>query len=187
MRSDAFMLKAIITERMNRFLDHEASGADRQVEAILHLESRFEDLLRLPCGDIRFTYVVDRVDRLKDGTHMIVDYKTGAIDQMPKGIEVLSAMGLTRESIAENIRSFQLPLYFHYLERMFPGKPVNAALYNLRTLKFDRFMGQPDEAARRRVSEVFLKALDFVMSEIFDPKTNFESEEDIIPGARTQR
>ncbi|MBI5150024.1 MAG: PD-(D/E)XK nuclease family protein [Candidatus Omnitrophica bacterium] len=187
MRSDAFMLKAIITERMNRFLDNEASGADRQVAEVLHLESRFEDLLRLPCGDVRFTYVVDRVDRLNDGTHMIVDYKTGAIDQMPKNVASIAAMALTRESIAENIRSFQLPLYFHYLERMFPGKPVNAALYNLRTLKFDKFMDTTDEAGRRRVNEVFLKALDFVMREIFDPKTNFESEEDIILGARTQR
>ncbi len=187
MKSDAFMLKAIITERMDRFLDNEASGADRQVEEVLHLESRFEDLLRLPCGDVRFIYVVDRVDRLNDGTHMIVDYKTGAIDQMPKGIEVLSAMELTRESVAENIRSFQLPLYFHYLDRMFPAKPVNAALYNLRTLKFDKFMATTDGACRRRVSEVFLKALAFVMSEIFDPKINFESVEDIIPGARTQR
>ncbi|MBI5024354.1 MAG: PD-(D/E)XK nuclease family protein [Candidatus Omnitrophica bacterium] len=187
MRSDAFLLKAIITGRMERFLDNEASGADRQVEEVLHLESRFEDLLRLPCGDIRFTYVVDRVDRLSDGTHMIVDYKAGAIDQMPRNIASIAAMTLTRESIAENIRSFQLPLYFHYLDRMFPGKPVNAALYNLRTLKFDKFMDAFDEAGRRRTSEVFLKALDFVMSEIFDPETSFESEEDVIPGARTQR
>ena len=187
MRSDAFMLKAIITERMNRFLDNEASGADRQVEEILHLESRFEDLLRLPCGDIRLTYVVDRVDRLKDGTHMIVDYKTGAIDQMPKNVTSIAAMALTRESIAENIRSFQLPLFFYYLDRMFPGKPVNAALYNLRTLKFDKFLDTPDAAGRRRVNETFLKALDFVMSEIFDPKIDFESEEDIILGARTRR
>ncbi len=187
MRSDAFLLKAIIAERMERFLDNEASGADRQGEEVLHLESRFEDLLRLPCGDIRFIYVVDRVDRLNDGTHMIVDYKTGAIDQMPRNAASVAALTLTRESIAENIRSFQLPLYFHYLDRMFPDKPVNAALYNLRTLKFDKFMDTADDTARRRVNEVFLKALDFVMSEIFDPKTNFESEEDVILGARTQR
>lgn len=190
MRSDAFLLKAIITERMDRFLDNEASGADRQVEEVLHLESRFEDRLRMSCGDVRFIYVVDRVDRLKDGTHLIVDYKTGAIDQMPKGIATVSAMELTRASIAENIRSFQLPLYFQYLDRMFPGKPVNAALYNLRTLKFDKFMDTSDEAGPPPASlanEVFLKALDFVMSEIFDPKTNFESEEDIILGVRTQR
>lgn len=187
MRSDAFMLKAIITERMERFLDNEASGADRQVEEVLHLESRFEDLLRLPCGDIRFTYVVDRVDRLSDGTHMIVDYKTGAIDQMPRNVASIATMALTRESVAENIRSFQLPLYFYYLDRMFPDKPVNAALYNLRTLKLDKFLDTPDAAGRRRVNEIFLKALDFVMSEIFDPKTNFESEEDVILGARTQR
>ena len=180
MKSDAFLLKAIITERMDRFLDNEVSGADRQVEEVLHLESRFEDLLRLPCGDVRFIYVVDRVDRLKDGTHMIVDYKTGAIDQMPKNVASIAAMALTRESVAENIRSFQLPLYFHYLDRAFPGKPVNAALYNLRTLKFDKFMDTSDEAGRRRINEFFLKALDFVMSEIFDPKTNFESEEDVI-------
>ena len=59
---------------------------------------------------------------------MIVDYKTGAIDQMPKNVASIAAMALTRESVAENIRSFQLPLYFYYLDRMFPDKPVNGAV-----------------------------------------------------------
>lgn len=184
MKSDAFLLKAIMTERLNRFLDNEASNAERQVEEVLHLESRFEDLLKLPCGDVRFIYVVDRIDRLKDGTHMIIDYKTGAVDQMPKGLDLIATMALTRESIAQNVRSFQLPLYFYYLDRAFAGQPINAALYNLRTFEINKFVESASNTDRARVHEVFLKALNFIMSEIFDPKVNFESDEDLIIGAR---
>ncbi|MBI5416301.1 MAG: PD-(D/E)XK nuclease family protein [Candidatus Omnitrophica bacterium] len=187
MKSDAFMLKTVMAERLNRFLDNEETNSDRQVEEILHLESRFEDTVPLSCGDIRFIYVVDRVDRMRDGTHMVVDYKTGTTDLMPKALEQVAALELTRESVARDVRSFQIPLYFYYMDRAFPGKPVNAALYNLRTLKFDKFIDTPADCPRGQIHAAFLRALDFVIGEILNPEINFESEEDVVIGARTKR
>ncbi len=187
MKADAFMLKTVMTERLNRFLDNEESNPERQVEEILHLESRFEDIIPLSCGKIHFTYVIDRVDRLSDGTRLIVDYKTGAIDQMPKATCAMTGIELTRESIAENIRSFQIPLYFYYLNRTFSDQPINAALYNLRTLKFTKFLDNGVTCPREEINKNFLKALDFVISEILNPDIHFESDQDVMTTAGTRR
>ena len=117
-----------------------------------------EETIKLSCGNIKFKYIVDRVDQLADGTVLIVDYKTGAIDQMPKSVEQVAALTLSRESIRDTVKSFQLPLYFHYLDKQFPGQPVNAALYNLRTLDVKQFLPSGAQAARQEINEVFLKA-----------------------------
>ncbi|VAX36751.1 hypothetical protein MNBD_UNCLBAC01-1265 [hydrothermal vent metagenome] len=174
MKSDAFLLRSVIVERLNRFLDNEQTGIERNVEEILYLENRFADTIALPCGDIKFGYIVDRVDKMKDGTIMIVDYKTGGIDQMPKAIDRIERMEFSRESIFENVQSFQIPLYFHYLDKQFPDTPINAALYNLRTLKFNKFIDTKMKFSREQINAVFLKALDFILTEILDPKIGFE-------------
>lgn len=179
MKSDAFMLRTVITERLNRFLDNEERHADRRVEEILCLESRFEDVIPLSCGDIRFSYVIDRLDRLADGTHMIIDYKTGGVEQMPQAPERIAATVLSRESVREQVRSFQIPLYFYYLDRTFPGKSINAALYNLRTLKLDKFIKDRAAWPREQINTAFLRALDFIISEILNPQVPFTSEENL--------
>ncbi len=178
LRSDAFLLRTVIAERMERFLDNEQFGEGREVEEILYLEKRFEDTVRLSCGDIRFSYIVDRIDRLKDGTHLIIDYKTGGLDQMPQAVERLAALELSRETVRDRVRSFQIPLYFYFLGREFNGKPINAALYNLRTAKLHPFIDDPAACPVERINEVFLRALDFILSEILDPGVDFESEPD---------
>lgn len=177
MKSDAFMLKAVIAERLNRFLDNEQFSEDRRVQEILCLESRFEDTIPLSCAEIRFSYVIDRVDRLEDGTRMIIDYKTGGTDQMPKAIDRIAAMELSRESIRDNIRSFQIPLYFYYLEREFKDQPINAALYNLRTLELKKFISDRQAQPPGEISGTFLRTLDFVVSEILNPEIGFESDD----------
>ncbi len=174
MKSDAFLLRSVMAERLNRFLDKEETDPDRQVEKILYLENRFEDTLKLSCGDIKFRYVIDRVDKLADGTIMIIDYKTGAIDQMPKAIDKLRTMELSRENILENVRSFQIPLYFHYLHQQFPKESINAALYNLRTLEIKRFLNGKTTAAKEDIDKFFLDCLGFVVSEILNPDIAFE-------------
>jgi len=171
MKSDAFLLKSVLRERLLRFLDREADNQD--VKEILHLERRFEDSMTLSSGDFKFSYIIDRIDRLNDGTILIIDYKTGSIHQMPKSLELIETMELTRESIFENVRSFQIPLYFHYLMNQFPGEKINAALYNLRTLEMTKFIDQKRNHAPERINEVFSRALDFVIREILDPTIPF--------------
>jgi hypothetical protein len=187
MSSDAFMLKAVMAERLNRFLDNEERDEERRIEEILYLESRFEDVVPLSCGDIRFSYVVDRIDRMKDGTHMIIDYKTGTTLRIPRGIDRIASMALSREALKDEVGSFQIPLYFYYLDKAFPDKPVNVALYNLRTLKLDKFIDEKMAFSRGEINMAFLRALDFVVSEILNPEVHFESDEPAITSQGQRR
>lgn len=172
-RSDAFLLKAVIEERMARFFDHEREGEGRQVKRILHLESRFDDVIDLECGKMKFRYVVDRVDELADGTIMIVDYKTGSVNQMPADLKAVKSIEFSREAVLESVGSFQIPLYFHYLNKQFKDVPVNAALYNLRTLKLDTFLNKKNNYPREDIDNVFMNVLNSVITEILDVNVPF--------------
>jgi hypothetical protein len=108
---------------------------------------------------------------------MIIDYKTGSTDLMPKPAEQIRALELSRETIREAIPSFQIPLYFHYLDKQFPGQPVNAALYNLRTMELHKFIDPSKSPDRKTVREAFLNALNFILAEILNPAVPFEEDE----------
>lgn len=172
MKSDSFLLKNVMSERLRRFLEAEARN-ERHVASILHLEKRFEDVIPLSCGKIHFGYIVDRVDKLKDGTIMIVDYKTGGNDLLPKALNKILPAGFSRETILQDIRSFQIPLYFHYLSGHFRDQKINAGLYNLRTMEFKKFLDEKNRAGTEQINEVFMNALDHVVSEILDPNVPF--------------
>lgn len=178
MHAEAFLLKNVLDVRLGRFLDHEAEDPERRVKEILFIEKSFEDKIRLSCGDIRFVYKVDRIDRMEDGTVMILDYKTGGVDPMPKGIARIEAMDLSRPTIRDTVKSFQIPLYFHYLETYFKNDEVNAAFYNLRTLDLAKFVDRKMTFDRARINQAFRRALDFVMAEILDPKIPFIEDVD---------
>ncbi|MCA9409484.1 MAG: PD-(D/E)XK nuclease family protein, partial [Candidatus Omnitrophica bacterium] len=173
LHSDAFLLKSVLTERLSRFLDNEENNLQRRVRQILYLENRFEETIALSCGNIRFGYIVDRVDEMADGTIMIIDYKSGSSDLMPKAIASIESMELSRSSILENIKSFQIPLYFHYLNQRFKDQPINAALYNLRTLEVRQFIDAKRQSQREEINNVFLRVLDHVMNEILNPEIPF--------------
>lgn len=179
MKSDAFLLRSVLVDRLNRFLDKEALEDARSIDTLLFLEHAFDDTIKLSCGEIRFKYVIDRVERLKDGTVMVIDYKTGAIDQMPKKFKSISGMELSRDNIFENVRSLQIPMYFQYLQKQFKGGRVNAALYNLRTLTLKPFLSDKDAENIDEINREFLRCLDFIVSEILDPNVPFEEGEDI--------
>ena len=173
MHSESFLLKAVLDERLTRFLEKEAHSPERQVREILHLEDTFKDVLDLSCGKIKFVFKLDRVDRLEDGSVLILDYKTGSVDPVPKALDKIESMDLSRESIYQNVKSFQLPLYYYYLSRQYLGEEVNAAFYNLRTLELHPFVGKRVQNDPQRITRIFSRALDFVVSEILDPAVPF--------------
>ena len=173
MRADAFLLKAVMETRLTRFLEKEAEDPGRQVKEIMFLEKRFEDRIPLPSGERKFVYQLDRVDRMEDESILLLDYKTGSFNPMPKGIELIESMELSRESIRETVKSFQIPLYFFYLDKYFKDKEVNAAFYNLQTLEITRFIDSKMGYDRDRIKAAFLKPLDFILKEILDPETPF--------------
>ena len=172
--SDVFLLRKVLDARMDRFLSEEESAHERQVEKILYIEKKFEDQIVLPCGKFNFVYRVDRVDEMANGTIMIVDYKTGSVDPMPKAIESIEAMELTRENVRDHVISFQIPLYFHYLEKTFKGQLINAAYYNLRTLEVQKFLDYKMTFDNDRINAAFLRPLNFILSEIFDSNIPFK-------------
>ncbi|MCA9405597.1 MAG: PD-(D/E)XK nuclease family protein, partial [Candidatus Omnitrophica bacterium] len=173
MKSDAFLLKSVIKERLERFLDNELNSPERRVDEILDLERYCEGTITLSNGPVKFGYIVDRIDRMKDGTIMVIDYKTGSADQMPRPAQEIAGMMLSRENIRDTVRSFQLPLYYHFLSQEFKGQLVNAALYNLRTLKIDRFVHSSAQTSSEDIVQAYQKPLDFIISEILNPDIDF--------------
>jgi ATP-dependent helicase/nuclease subunit B len=172
-RSDAYLLKSVMLERLGRFLDYEAEHPWRRVSEIVSLEKRCEGSLLLSCGEIGFGYIFDRVERFPDGTRMVVDYKTGGMDVMPRSLEIISNMELSRATLAASLKSFQVPLYYLYMDRQFPHDNINVALYNLRVIHFNPFIDEKSRLNRSQIVQVMTRALDFIVREILNPEVDF--------------
>jgi len=170
MRSDSFLLREIIDNRLNKFLDNEAQ---RPVAKIICLEEERRGTITLNNELMQFKYTVDRIDELTDKSIVIIDYKTGGADIMPKRLDVLLNMAMSRESIRDNIKSFQLPLYYYFVAKDFPQSRVNAQTYNLRTCQRKDFICQEDSLRKEEVMQVCLRALSALFAELFDPDIAF--------------
>lgn len=170
MRSDSFLLRRIIANRLEKFLDNEAG---RGVEKIICLEEERSGTVNLQGELIPFRYTVDRIDQLPGERVVIIDYKTGGGSAAPKNLKALLAMESDRQSIRDNLRSFQLPLYYYFIQKDFPEADLNAELYNIRTLKRDIFITEEDAADKEKVMKVCFEALEHILSEILNPKIPF--------------
>ncbi|MFH1644874.1 MAG: PD-(D/E)XK nuclease family protein [Candidatus Omnitrophota bacterium] len=171
--SEAFLLEKVMRYRLEKFLEFEGTSQERSnVQSIVCLEQKFYEDIVLDKSKFKFTYIVDRVDRLDDNSLLIVDYKTGAENLMPGSLDNLKNMKMERRAIKDIIKSFQLPLYYHCESRK-TDDTVKAVLYNLRNLKISAF---PDTKKHPDIDEtmrICLESLDFIISEIFDPKIPF--------------
>ncbi len=175
-RSDTFLMKTVLEARLERFIKEEADRCLKQVDKVLFIERKFEDSLQLGAHRLKLSYRVDRVDLLKDGTVLLLDYKTGGAEVMPKGIDLIEHLPMTRENIRDHIKSFQMPLYVHYLSRQYPNQPVNAALYHLRTMDMQYFMAGDVRGQIERSMPVYLKALQATVEEILNPDLPFKDD-----------
>jgi len=173
MRSDSFLLKRIIRKRLESFLDQEK---ERPVKRLVGLEEKRSSSLDFSGYSLNFNYTLDRIDELEDSSLLIIDYKTGGSDIMPKSFNSLKNMPLERESIKENIKSFQLPLYYHFISREFPEKSLNAELYNLRTLEHNQFISDLDYSQREKLIKICLESLEVIIDELFDSGIPFSPE-----------
>ncbi|MCP4652555.1 MAG: hypothetical protein GY858_04130 [Candidatus Omnitrophica bacterium] len=173
MKSDSFLLKKIMTIRMNKFLDAESK---RNVKRVICLEKKIKDTMTIMGNDIEFVYTADRVDELGDDSIVIIDYKTGASNIVPKKLKALEAMEMTRPSIKENIRSFQLPLYYYFTEKQYPERSINAELYNLRTTERKPFISDANRASVDKMMQACNKALECIFSDIFDINVPFVAD-----------
>jgi len=172
-RSDTFLMETVLKTRLERFLDQEALRCERDVRQVLYIERKFEEVISLGKEQLHLTYRVDRVDEMTDGTILVLDYKTGSVDPLPRDISGIETSKLTREYIRDHVRSFQMPLYVHYLRKQFPGRPVNSVLYHLRTMSMDSFLGESQMKDSEKILADYFKALDFIVAEIYNLKIPF--------------
>ncbi len=176
MRSESFILKEIIGFKLEKFLDREES---RLVKEVLSLEESFSGKIKL-CGEwINFIGKTDRIDRIDDQNVLVIDYKTGATI-LPKVIDSVEKVDLSREYIHKNIHSFQFPLYVYFIGQRYPQDAVNAALYNLKDLSeasgFKSLFGARQIEKIPGIMSAYLSALEYLVGELFNPNIPFLPE-----------
>lgn len=168
LKSDAFLVKEILDVRLERFLESESK---RQVRRILSLEKTFKGRLKLACGEFAVKAIVDRIDMLDNESLLVIDYKTGSSDIMPSSnVEKIKSAGFSREAAKNSVKSFQLPIYLHLVSGAaeFKGREANAALY---------FIKEPGiEELKGSLMDVYMQALDGVMSGLLNPDTPFKAD-----------
>jgi len=170
-RSDSFLMETVLKTRLERFFDLEALRCEKDIKQVLYVERKFEEMLELSAGSVHFSYRVDRVDEMTNGSIVILDYKTGSVEALPK--EIPDEANLSREYIRDHVKSFQMPLYVHYLRKQFPGREVNCALYHLRTMGIENFLKGGELSNIDRILAGYFKALDFIMDEIYNLEIPF--------------
>ena len=178
MKSDAFLIKEILDFRLEKFLNNEMQ---RDVREIICLEKPFEDKIRLGCGTFKFKAIIDRIDKLSDGGILILDYKTGSTDIMPQDIEKIESEGFNRESFKKTIKSFQLPLYLYFVDKIYKDKKIDAAIYSIRDAGGNSCLKElikDRHSEKGKIMEVYLKALDSILNDILNPDIPFKADEE---------
>lgn len=174
MRSDAFMLKELLTLRLRRFL---AADAARDVKEIVCLEQERRDTVALEQGAFNFVYRIDRIDRMGDDSILVLDYKTGSNDVKPASPETITRRGFDRQALKKNLKSIQMPMYLYFVNRRLPCSALNAGLYSLRNASITLMLkrGELDDPAAS--SELFLNCLQSIINEILAPDIRFTPDE----------
>jgi len=186
MRSDAFLVHEVLRFRMQQFIENETK---RGVAEVVALEKEVVGDIRLGGRDLRFKARIDRVDRLNDSSLLVIDYKTGSVDQMPADFRKLGNLAFERRAIRQAVKSFQLPIYFHLVWKATGAGTLNAGLYHLRDALKDggiRVLFDETETMEDRMAGVsfYMRALEALMQELFDPAVDFESDPSDAPYCR---
>lgn len=174
MKADAFLVKEILDHRMKEFLANEKT---RQVEEIVCLEKTFTSGLTIGGSAFTFNARVDRIDRLTDGSLLIIDYKTGSSRILPGKTAALEAMEMSREAIRDTVASFQLPLYVQLAGQTFRGSRIDAALYDIRAAELKQYFQEADDDARQVKTARCAAALEHIVQEIVDPAVPFVADD----------
>lgn len=142
---------------------------EEPVESVLKISER---------NSINISYRIDRVDRVdRNGETVVrlIDYKTGSDDISADSFDQIfeePKQGMRRKAI------LQLLLYANaYAQREHFDGAIEPYIYQLRKVVVDKF--QPISIAKeligdyRTVNDEFLERLDGIVTEMFDPATDF--------------
>lgn len=181
---DAFLAREVVRVRMERFLDNEASRPVREIEG---LEKVMETEIPLGPYSCRFCARIDRLDRMEDGSLLVLDYKSGSNEELPRPAEKIRENLSSRQEIRKNIRSFQLPLYARFAAQNSGQESLNAGVYLLKQpedgIRF-LFAENADSQSRSKSVSCYMDILGRLMSEIFDPATAFAADNSDISYCR---
>jgi RecB family exonuclease len=176
MTSGAFMLKEVADYFMGKLLANEKTRAESEIEKILKIEELMSGAITIEGATYKFRGIVDRIDRLTNGQTLILDYKTGRSDKLPKALKGLQEMmeDPTRENILNGVRSFQLPIYMEIAKQKYGYSDINAGIYDVRAAEIKLFNDQKDDDnTKTQRYSLCLKALGVILKEIMDPKVSF--------------
>lgn len=183
MRSDAFLVKNVMEHKLRSFIRHERERAADTIK-IVSVEQEFKGTLDLSVGTLKFKAKVDRIEECAGGSMLVLDYKTGSIDHLPRqsfvfdAADPLLADGGLREYLFENVHSFQLPLYMYFVGQAFAGVMMNAGLYSLRDPEIKLLLKGKTPAQTVDVFwPSYARALDALFTEIMDPNVPFADQE----------
>jgi ATP-dependent helicase/nuclease subunit B len=178
MRPDAFLVREVLRVRLEHFMKAEAQREARAAGEIVGLEVPLEGVIRVADRDVRFRAKVDRIEKAGPDGVIILDYKTGGVDPMPRSSRSVAG-ALTRSALKETLRSVQLSLYARLVAEAQGVNVINAGLYSIREASvrwlFSERMGLEE---RRTARERCDRALEFLIAEIFDPRVDFIADMD---------
>lgn len=174
MKSDAFLMYEVLRFRLGHFLDFEAK---REVREVICVEKAYEGPVRLGEMEVAFKSKIDRIDKLSDGSLLVLDYKTGGSDLMPVSTEKIEGSAWSRHHLKKTVRSFQLPLYYYFVQEACGNSRLNAGFYQLKDLDLKVFFETEEDFAQAKPRmDVLMKALEFICREVLDPSVPFAAD-----------
>jgi len=175
------LFREVLLYRLSNFLRLERKHA--QGHMLMGLEVPCKMDLNLGGGrKVRVKGVLDRIEKDRKGTVWVIDYKTGSIIQLPRATVASGVSG--RETIKQEIASFQLPMYLLLCDRHYGlgsgWSGMNAALYGLRGLAGSSNLNalravlfKQGDNRDKIVKDIYVPALKVIIEEILDPGTPF--------------
>jgi len=175
-RGGDFMLRETLKVAIERFIGCERG---RDIEEVLELEKKYRTKISVGGGDLVMKGTIDRIDRMRSGEIMILDYKTGGSDIKPSTrIETVSGAVGDRSIIKKKIKSLQLPIYISLVADKYELADLNPALYSIKDSELvSLWEDKHDEAQRKELYQGYMSALNSILAEIIDPSKDFEPDE----------
>ncbi len=157
-----YLLRKLLKMKLDKFRENEI---ERPFKQVLYTEKDFNSYIEINQTKYNLISRMDRIDENEDGTISIIDYKTGNVkDQLLSDKNFsLDETNLSRQTISENIKSFQLIIYKYLYEQNNNDKTVkDVMLYSLK----DSTMTSLLKENTKIDFDILLGALKFIVSEI---------------------
>ncbi len=177
------LFREVMSYRLKGFLHLESEHAQGRILMGLEVPCKMEFCLD---GGHKFHIkgVLDRVERDKNGTIWVIDYKTGSKIKTPKNYVGIAS---DRQAIRHGIVSLQLPLYLLLCDQHYglgsKWSKINAALYSLRGLNetsrlndLQKVLFLDKDCPAEIIKGYYIPALKAILGEILDTAVPFSPD-----------